>query len=331
MSQTLPQKSSGLSSFQSPVADDLSRVEKILLNELRPEIPWMNQLLKSSTLARGKRMRPTLLLLCGKQLGDLDDRHHQLAAAVEMIHVATLVHDDVIDEAESRRHQPTVNRQYGTRVSILLGDYLFTHAFSVASRAGNAEAVSILAAASNRVCEGEMRQNMAQGNLELAQDDYLSIISDKTAELVAAACHIGAVFSGGNEHQCAGFEKYGRDIGVAFQIVDDVLDVIGEQAAVGKTLGTDVANLKFTLPIIHCRDNLNQSDRQQFLEQLSTPESLDHNKLTEWLQKTDSISYSKKFAKGKVADAAKFAKSIEPSDCSKALLNIAEFVLQRTF
>ena len=331
MSQTLPPTSGGLIALQTPVSEDLSQVEKILRNELRPDVPWMNQLLESSTLSGGKRMRPTLLLLCGQQLGKLETGHYQLAAAVEMIHVATLVHDDVIDDADSRRHQPTVNRKHGTRVSILLGDYLFTHAFSVASRAGNAEAVSILAAASNKVCEGEMRQNLAQGNLELPQEDYLSIISDKTAELCAATCHLGAFLSGGNEHECAGFEKYGRDIGVAFQIIDDVLDVVGEQAAVGKTLGTDVANQKLTLPIIHCRDNLSEADRAEFVGQLASGSTLDHARLLSWLQKTDSLRFAQEFAREKVAQASKFAQSIKASESATALFNIAEFVLQRTF
>ena len=331
MSQTLPPTSGGLIALQTPVSEDLSQVENILRNELRPDVPWMNQLLESSTLSGGKRMRPTLLLLCGQQLGKLETGHYQLAAAVEMIHVATLVHDDVIDDADSRRHQPTVNRKHGTRVSILLGDYLFTHAFSVASRAGSAEAVSILAAASNKVCEGEMRQNLAQGNLELPQEDYLSIISDKTAELCAATCHLGAFLSGGNEHECAGFEKYGRDIGVAFQIIDDVLDVVGEQAAVGKTLGTDVANQKLTLPIIHCRDNLSEVDRTEFVGQLATGATLDHAKLLNWLQKTDSLRFAQEFAREKVTQASKFAQSIKASDSATALFNIAEFVLQRTF
>lgn len=331
MSQTLPPTSGGLIALQTPVSEDLSQVENILRNELRPDVPWMNQLLESSTLSGGKRMRPTLLLLCGQQLGKLETGHYQLAAAVEMIHVATLVHDDVIDDADSRRHQPTVNRKHGTRVSILLGDYLFTHAFSVASRAGSAEAVSILAAASNKVCEGEMRQNLAQGNLELPQEDYLSIISDKTAELCAATCHLGAFLSGGNEHECAGFEKYGRDIGVAFQIIDDVLDVVGEQAAVGKTLGTDVANQKLTLPIIHCRDNLSEADRAEFVGQLATGATLDHARFLSWLQKTDSLRFAQEFAREKVTQASKFAQSIKASDSATALFNIAEFVLQRTF
>ena len=331
MSQTLPPTSGGLVALQTPVSEDLSQVENILRNELRPDVPWMNQLLESSTLSGGKRMRPTLLLLCGQQLGKLETGHYQLAAAVEMIHVATLVHDDVIDDADSRRHQPTVNRKHGTRVSILLGDYLFTHAFSVASRAGSAEAVSILAAASNKVCEGEMRQNLAQGNLELPQEDYLSIISDKTAELCAATCHLGAFLSGGNEHECAGFEKYGRDIGVAFQIIDDVLDVVGEQAAVGKTLGTDVANQTLTLPIIHRRDNPSEADRAEFVGQLAAGATLDHAKLLNWLQKTDSLRFAQEFAREKVAQASKFAQSINAGESATALFNIADFVLQRTF
>ena len=142
---------------------------------------------------------------------------------------------------------------------------------------------------------------------------------------------MGAFLSGGNEHECAGFEKYGRDIGVAFQIIDDVLDVVGEQAAVGKTLGTDVANQKLTLPIIHCRDNLSKVDRTVFVGQLATGATLDHANLLNWLQNTDSLQFAPEFAREKVTQASKFAQSIKASDSATALFNIAEFVLQRTF
>lgn len=332
MSQTLPQQenSDALGGLQQPVATEIKEVERILFAEMRADVPWMNQLLNSSSLAQGKRMRPMLLLLAGAQTGQLTEAHFAMAAAVEMVHVATLVHDDVIDEAEVRRHQPTVNHQHGPKVSVLLGDYLFTHAFSVSTRSRNIDAISILAHAGNRLCEGEMRQNHHQGDLHLKQSEYLEIISDKTAELVAAACHLGAILSGANEHVCAGFEKYGRDLGIAFQIIDDILDIDGSFESMGKTLGTDAASHKLTLPLIHCRNTLNDQDQSDFLTFLTT-DQYSPQKLVKWLQKTESLEYAKNVARTHVNDAMEFAKTLESGPYATALTRTAEFILKRTF
>jgi octaprenyl-diphosphate synthase len=330
VSQTVPRQNSiGLAQLVEPVANELKEVEKTLFAEMRSDVPWMNELLKSSSLAQGKRMRPLLLLLCGSQCGELGPGHVSMAAALEMIHVATLVHDDILDGAESRRHQPTVGHKHGQHVGILLGDYLFTHAFSVSTRTGSADAISILARASNRVCEGEMRQNFFQGDLNLKQSQYLEIVSDKTAELVAAACHLGAALSGANEHVCAGFEKYGRDLGIAFQIVDDVLDIVGDVDDVGKTLGTDAANSKLTLPVIHCRNSLNDEEQAQLLTYL-TSSNITNEGLMKWLKKTESIEYARDLARGYITEALTFAKSLKPTAFSASLTQVAEFVLRRT-
>lgn len=331
MSQTVPrQQSGGLGNLQEPVANELKEVEKILLSEMRDDVPWMHRLLESSSLAQGKRMRPLLMLLCGAQTGQLGKNHFSMAAALEMIHVATLVHDDILDDADSRRHQPTVNKKHGLNVGILLGDYLFTHAFSVGSRTGNADAISILARASNRVCEGEMRQNFHQGNLNLKQSEYLEIISGKTAELVAAACHLGATLSAANEHVCASFEKYGRDLGMAFQIIDDVLDIVGDVDTVGKTLGTDAINSKLTFPLIHCRNSLSDEDQVEFLTFL-TSSSVTNEGLMDWLQKTNSIEAAREMARQHVNEALMFARSLSESPFSTALTQVAEFILKRTY
>ncbi len=329
VSQTIPESASGLNSLHQPIARELVKVEKLLLAELRQDVPWMNELLASSTLSQGKRMRPTMLLLAAGHFGPFTHRHLSIAAAIDMIHLATLVHDDVLDGADSRRHKDTVNKRFGQKVSILLGDYLFTHAFYVGSKSQSIEGISILSSASNRVCEGEMKQNLTQGDLGLTQADYLSIISDKTAELCAAACHLGAILSGANEHLCAGFETFGRDLGIAFQIIDDVLDICGDPKSVGKTLGTDAANLKMTLPLIHCRNSLNDELQSQFLAGLAT-KNMSHEALVRWLKRTGSIEFSKNLAYEKIGRAIAFAKSLESTEYSRALLQMAEFVLKRS-
>src|SRR5207244_6007682 len=175
--------------------------------------------------------------------------HHTLAVVVEMIHTATLVHDDVLDNAAVRRHFPTVNAGWGNQTSILLGDYLFTHAFHLASSV-DAQACRLIGESTNRVCEGELQQGSERGNLTLSEEEYLDIIDGKTAELTACCCRIGAVYSGVFPAVIEGLSRYGRWLGMSFQIVDDLLDITGEESATGKSLGTDVEQQKLTLPLI---------------------------------------------------------------------------------
>ena len=247
----------------APVADELRSVESLLRNALQSDTPFVDQLLQHSWMLGGKRIRPLFLLLSAASCGKISQSHLQLAAALEMIHTATLVHDDVLDEAKTRRHRATANSEWGNKISVLLGDYLFTHSFHIASLAGSTEALRLLAQASNRVCAGEMRQNFWQGDFDLTEESYLRMITEKTAELCGVGCRLGAFLSGAGPGLVEQFESYGRNLGVAFQIIDDVLDIVGRPEEIGKTLGTDLVNQKPTLPIIHC---LAQSSVEQRTE-----------------------------------------------------------------
>ena len=174
-----------------------------------------------------------------------------LAAVVEMIHTATLVHDDMLDEAMIRRHAATVNAEWGNETAVLLGDYLFTHAFHLAASLDSTRACRWIGQATNKVCEGEMQQIHHRGNLDLDESDYFAIIEGKTAELTAVSCRLGASYAGAPESTVAALDRYGRNMGIAFQIADDVLDIWGEERVTGKSLGTDLEKQKLTLPIIH--------------------------------------------------------------------------------
>ncbi len=335
-----------LAALYAPVAPHLASVESILQTELKSDTPFVDQLLEHSWLLGGKRMRPVLLLLSGlaqvtsanekfsgpeeahRALQTLQEKLHLMAAAVEMIHTATLVHDDVLDKADLRRHQPTANAKWDNRVSVLLGDYLFTHAFHVASKSGSAAAMGKLAASSNLVCAGEMKQNFHAGNFEIEESVYFEIISQKTAELCAAACGIGAMLVGASEAEVANFEEYGRDLGIAFQIVDDVLDLVGTQGNVGKTLGTDLFNAKATLPVIHCLRTLPADQRQPLLSVLEA--GTDVTRAVEFLNSTGSIQHARQVAMKHAASAEAFAKSLPTSDSADALVKIAQFILSRT-
>src|SRR5262245_60537772 len=234
----------------APIAADLAQVQRLLDETLASARPGVGRLVAHLSHYRGKRLRPALLLLVARACGRVVPAHHVLAAVVEMIHTATLVHDDVLDGASLRRHVPTVNAGWGNQASILLGDYLFTHAFHLCSSV-DARACRLIGDATNRLCAGELHQVVERGNLDLSEDDYLDIIDGKTAELTACCCRLGAIYSGMENDVIESLTRYGRWLGLAFQIADDLLDLVGDERATGKSLGTDVEQQKLTLPLIH--------------------------------------------------------------------------------
>src|SRR5438309_5425993 len=179
----------------APIARDLEEVERVLVRTLESPRPGVGRLIDHLSHYRGKRLRPTLLLLTAHACGRVTPTHHILGAVVEMVHTATLVHDDVLDEAGIRRHVPTVNAGWGNKASILLGDYLFTHAFHLSSTTGDARVCELVGEATNRVCEGELQQTLERGNLSLGEDDYFEIIDKKTAALTACCCQLGALYA----------------------------------------------------------------------------------------------------------------------------------------
>lgn len=322
--------SASLDSVYAPIATSLEKVEAILQRELRSDTPFVDQLLEHSWLLGGKRIRPVFLLLSGAACGELTGAHLQLAAALEMIHTATLVHDDILDHAGTRRHRPTANAIWGVQQSVLLGDYLFTHAFDVAAQGGSCEALQMLARASNRVCEGEMRQNAWQGDFDLSEADYLRMITEKTAELCGVGCKLGSFLSKADPAMVDQFDAYGRNLGVAFQIVDDILDIVGLDQQMGKTLGTDLVNQKPTLPVIHCLENLPTNERETFIRFLTAKDS-GVEEFVEFLNRTESIEYARLRARGHAEAAIEFAKSLPANDYAKALISLGDFVLKRTF
>lgn len=327
------QTADDLVAVYAPIMSELKQVEAILASELKSDTPFVGQLLEHSRLLGGKRIRPVFLLLSAACSGSINPGHLKMAAALEMIHTATLVHDDILDNAETRRHRPTANSTWGPKQSVLLGDYLFTHAFHIAAQSGSAEALQMLAQASNRVCEGEMRQNAWQGEFDLSESDYLRMITEKTAELCGVGCRIGAFLSGASSEVVDAYEAYGRNLGVSFQIIDDVLDIVGTQTKVGKTLGTDLQNKKPTLPVIHALEHLEPAQAFEFKAFLVDPVGeldVQQQRLVSYLAKTDSIEYSRQRAREHAECAIEFAKSLPATSHSSALVSLADFVLSRT-
>jgi octaprenyl-diphosphate synthase len=239
-----------LAGIYAPIAAELAEAERIFAAELGSRFAFVQQLVDHCADFRGKRLRPALLLLSGQACAGLSEAHPTLAAVVEMIHTATLVHDDILDEAMIRRHAATVNAEWGNEAAVLLGDYLFTHAFHLAASLESTLACRWIGHATNLVCEGEMQQVHNRGNFDLDENAYYAIVRGKTAELTAVSCRLGAHYAGAPEGTVDALENYGRDLGVAFQIADDVLDIWGEERTTGKSLGTDLEKQKLTLPLI---------------------------------------------------------------------------------
>lgn len=320
-------KVAGRSAF-APIAADIAEADRLFAESLAGYRSPVAPLIQHLRHYRGKRLRPALLLLTAKACGGVTPHHHILAAAVEMIHTATLVHDDVLDEATTRRHIPTFNAEWGNKVSILLGDMLFTQAFHITSRVDR-RACELIGEATNRVCGGELKQVCNRGNWHLSEADYFDILDGKTAALTAVCGRLGAVYAGATEETAERLATYGRCVGLAFQIADDLLDLTGDEAKAGKTLGTDLEEGKLTLPLIHALQTLPQAAAEELLELVKSNRPDKRRKVAEVLTRTGSIAYAKRTAEefGRQARAA--LGDLPPSECKHILEQLTDWSVKR--
>jgi octaprenyl-diphosphate synthase len=313
-----------------PIARDLEDVERVLAQTLANPAPAVAELVRHVSQYRGKRLRPALLLLVARSCGRVTPAHHVLGAVVEMIHTATLVHDDVLDAASVRRHVATVNAAWGNQASVLLGDYLFTHAFHLSATLGDARACRIIGESTNRVCEGELRQGLERGNLELTEADYLDIIDGKTAELIACCGRLGALFSGVPAETVEGMARYGRGLGTAFQIADDLLDLVGEERTVGKSLGTDLEQQKMTLPLIRLLDRAPAPLAARLRQTLASPGNHKREALGPYLAGSDALDYAYRRAEDFAGRARAELACLPPSPCREILESLCTRVVHRS-
>jgi octaprenyl-diphosphate synthase len=314
----------------APIAAELDIVEQILAQTLDNPRPCVQRLVGHLDSYRGKRLRPALLLLTARACGNVAPAHHTLGAVVEMIHTATLVHDDVLDAASVRRHIPTVNVDWGNQTSILLGDFLFTHAFHLASTLDDVRACRIIGQATNRVCEGELHQGTERGNLCLTEDEYIDIIDGKTAALTSCCCRLGALYSGAPAGLVDSLARYGRWLGLAFQIADDLLDLVGEERTTGKSLGTDIAQQKLTLPLIRLLDQAAADERSRLRQLLMSPDNHKRETLRPALASSGALRYASRRAEEFAARAQSELGSLPPSPCRTILATLTDRVVHRT-
>src|SRR5881227_3089055 len=245
------------------VQPHLDEVERRIAQQTEAFDPAIEGYVTYAVGGRGKRLRPLLALLAGGATGKINSGHLDLAVIVELIHVATLVHDDIMDEAERRRGQPTVNARWGNSLSVLLGDCLFAHALNLSTNFENADISRAIARAAREICSGEMIQTQRRFDLKLEVDDYLRIVEKKTGSLFSTAAELGARISEADPRVIETFRKFGMRIGKAYQIYDDCLDIAGTESATGKALGTDLRKGKFTLPVLIFLRSASEFERER--------------------------------------------------------------------
>jgi len=349
----------------------LSQVARAMSRAMGSAVPSVQELATRAEGYRGKMVRPTMVLLAGLAAGDpeeanlarlglderlndrldrepassetkrdathpigrLSDRHFAVAAVIEMIHLATLVHDDVLDEAELRRGSPTIARLRGNEAAVMLGDYLISRAFELCASIGDASIAHRVGQISSRVCEGEIMQLAHRDDLELDEPTYYDIIERKTACLIGVAAELGARCSGGDEPAQQAAFLFGQQVGIAFQIQDDLLDLIGQERVVGKTLGKDIDKGKLTLPMIHHCAAIGTGERASFAEQLRGGAFLNgsRGRLVAMLEATGSIAYAREAAAHRIAQARAALRTLPTSPARTELERLADAVITRAW
>jgi octaprenyl-diphosphate synthase len=317
-----------LTQLLAPIAADLQAVDQTVRERLHSEVALIGTIADYIVGAGGKRLRPALLLLVARALGYRGSSHIVLAAVIEFIHTATLLHDDVVDESDLRRGRPTSNAAFGNASSVLVGDFLYSRAFQMMVDADSMRVMRILSDATNRIAEGEVLQLMNIHDPTIDEARYLRVVECKTATLFEAAARIGAVLCSAEpalEQACA---RYGAALGTAFQIIDDVLDYDGDPHEIGKRVGDDLREGKATLPVIHALRQANPGQRAQ-VEQAIREGRGDFDEIARIVHVHGSIEYARRRAQAESAAATEAARSLPSSVFRDRLLDLVSFAMRR--
>jgi len=318
--------------FLKPViGDDMDAVDRVLRESLRSNVVLIREVANYIIGGGGKRLRPALLLLAARASGYAGRDHHTLAAAIEMIHTATLLHDDVVDESQLRRGHATANAQFGNPASVLVGDFLYSRTFQLMVGVNRMRVLAIIADATNLIAEGEVLQLMHAGDHALDEASYFAVIERKTAKLFEAAGRLGAVLGDAGadcEHALA---RYGTHLGIAFQIMDDVLDYSGEAAEIGKNLGDDLAEGKMTLPLIRALAVGTAAEADVIRHAVAGGGLTDFAPVVATLERTGALAYARERAQRESAAAAECLRVLPPSAAASTLLQLSTFAAQRSY
>jgi len=291
----------------------------------------INQLFEYMRSRSGKMIRPGLVLLSGSCFGQITDEHIRVAAMVEMIHNATLLHDDVIDQGQKRRGKPTINSIWGNESAVLMGDFLLSRVFKLSAEM-KPEPAKIIATAAVRLCEGELKQINQRQNWNLSESEYIHIITEKSAVLFSSCCYLGAILAQADEFQAKSLSEFGLNSGIAFQITDDLLDIIGDERKTGKMPGSDVEKRKPTLAVIHLLQTVEQRKRFEIISSYLDGKKVQDNKsqFTELLNNSGSLEYAHNKAEEFVEKAIQALNGFNNNSAKDALIEIAGFMANRS-
>lgn len=318
-----------LKTLLSPIGDDMQTVDQLIRTRLSSEVALINQIGAHIVSAGGKRMRPALVLLSARALGCKTEEPALLAAVVEFIHTATLLHDDVVDESSRRRGNQTANAVWGNAGAVLSGDFLYSRSFQMMVESGRMQVMKVLADTTNAIAEGEVLQLMNCGDPDVSEERYLRVIELKTARLFEAACQLGAIAAdaGADQVQTAG--RFGHHLGMAFQLMDDLIDYTADPEVSGKNLGTDLAEGKPTLPLIHVLKNGSDAQKQLIREAIEQGELQHLKKVLIAIESTGAIPYTAALAERHSQSAALILEEFPASSYTESLRGLAHFAAHR--
>jgi len=307
----------------------MREVDRVIAQRLDSGVPLVGSVSQYIISAGGKRLRPALLLLCCGALGFRGEQRFNMAAVVEFIHTATLLHDDVVDDSDLRRGAPTANARFGNPASVLVGDFLYSRAFQMMVDAQSMRIMQVLADATNIISEGEVMQLMNMHNAALDEAGYLQVIRSKTAKLFEASARVGAILSGASPEQEEACAEFGQAMGTAFQVIDDVLDYAGDAAVMGKNLGDDLREGKTTLPLIAAMQRGTEQERTTIQTAIETGDLNMLNAVVSIVHKTGALEVAKASARAEAARAIEAAKRLPSNEYTGCLINLATQLLER--
>jgi octaprenyl-diphosphate synthase len=320
-----------LEAIRTPIAEDLGQVDEVIRKRLDSEVALIRTIAHYIVAAGGKRLRPALVLLAARAFGEAGHARHELAAVIEFIHTATLLHDDVVDESTLRRGRKTANAEFGNAASVLVGDFLYSRAFQMIVEAGSLQVMKVLADATNVIAEGEVLQLMNVHDADTNEEKYLRVIRYKTAKLFEAATQVGAIIGGASAEAQAALAEYGMHLGTAFQLIDDVLDYSGDLTETGKNLGDDLAEGKPTLPLIYAMRSGDAKERAVIRHAIEHGGKADLERVVAAILRTGALDYAREQARSEADTAIARLALVPHSACRDSLLQLAHFSVERKF
>ncbi len=315
--------------IQNLIQNDINKTDQVLIEHLGSNVALINQMSGYIINAGGKRLRPLLLLLCARATHYQGEHHHLMAVVIELIHTATLLHDDIVDESKSRRGKETANKVWGNAASVLVGDFLYSRAFEMMVKSDSMRIMTILSKATNEIAQGEVLQLLNCQNSALTEEEYYQVIERKTAVLFQAATQIGGLLSNIDKVQEQALKNYGLHLGNAFQIIDDVLDYQSNAETMGKEVGDDLSEGKTTLPIIYALKNTVAKDRQLLKDAINNADNSKIEQVLGILQSVNAFDYTRKQAQKSASLAKKSLDSLQDSKYKEALILLCDLSLQR--